>query len=74
MPKKACIDVPGALHHIIVRGTEHRKIFYNDKDRDNFLDRLGNILTDSKPFCFAWALITPAFVVASCWILNQRMF
>jgi putative transposase len=57
MPRKARIDAPGALHHIIVRGIERRKIFYDDNDRDNFLDRLGNILTDTKTSCFAWALI-----------------
>ena len=27
MPRKARIDAPGALHHIIVRGIERRKIF-----------------------------------------------
>jgi putative transposase len=57
MPRKARIDAPGALQHIIVRGIERRKIFYDDNDRDNFLDRLGNILTDTKTPCFAWALI-----------------
>jgi REP-associated tyrosine transposase len=57
MPRKARIDAAGALHHIIVRGIERRKIFYDDNDRDNFLDRLGVILTDTKTPCFAWALI-----------------
>ena len=57
MPRKARIDTPGALHHIIVRGIERRKIFYDDNDRDNFLDRLGIILTDTKTSCFAWVLI-----------------
>lgn len=41
MPRKARIDAPGALHHIIFRGIERRKIFRDNKDRDNFLDRLG---------------------------------
>jgi len=57
MPRKARIDSPGALHHIIVRGIERRKIFYDDSDRNNFLDRLGIILIDTKTPCFAWALI-----------------
>ena len=57
MPRKARIDAPGALHHIIVRGIERRKIFYDDDDRDNFLERLGNILTETGTPCFAWALI-----------------
>lgn len=57
MPRQARIDAPGALHHIIVRGIERRKIFQDDKDRDNFIDRLGNILTESSTFCYAWALV-----------------
>jgi putative transposase len=57
MPRKARIDAPGALHHVIVRGIERRRIFYDDDDRDNFLDRFGMILTDIKTLCFAWALI-----------------
>ena len=57
MPRKARIDAPGALHHIIVRGIERRKIFYNDRDRDNFLERLGVVLTETSTPCFAWTLI-----------------
>ena len=57
MPRKARIDAPGALHHIIFRGIERRKIFRDNKDRDNFLDRLGNVLSDSGTPCYAWALI-----------------
>jgi len=57
MPRKARIDAPGALHHIIVRGIERRKLFYDDSDRDNLLKRLGIILTETKTPCFAWALI-----------------
>ena len=36
MPRKSRIDAPGALHHIIVRGIERRRIFYDNTDRDNF--------------------------------------
>ena len=46
MPRKACIDAPGALHHIIVRGIERRRIFSDDQDRDNFIERLGDITSD----------------------------
>jgi REP element-mobilizing transposase RayT len=58
MPRKARIDAPGALHHIIVRGIERRKIFRDNTDRNNFLDRLGNILTESSTSCYAWALLS----------------
>ena len=61
MPRKSRIDAPGALHHIIVRGIERKTIFKDDADRDNFLERLQNILTDSNTSCFAWALIPNHF-------------
>jgi len=53
MPRKARIDAPGALHHIIVRGIERRRIFSDDKDRDNFVERLGDIVTETQTGCFA---------------------
>lgn len=57
MPRTARIDAPGALHHIMVRGIEQRKIFIDDIDRNNFLDRLGKIVSETETKCFAWALI-----------------
>ena len=40
MPRKSRIDAPGALHHIIARGIERQAIFRDDRDRDDFLERL----------------------------------
>jgi REP element-mobilizing transposase RayT len=57
MPRKARIDAPGALHHIIVRGIERCQIFSDDRDRDNFLQRFADILTETETPCYAWALI-----------------
>jgi hypothetical protein len=37
MPRKARIDAPGALHHIVVRGIARRKLFDDDNDDRNFL-------------------------------------
>lgn len=61
MPRKSRIDAPGALHHIIARGIERSRIFENNADRDNFLSRLGHILSDTKTACYAWALIPNHF-------------
>lgn len=57
MPRKARIDAPGALHHIIIRGIEKRQIFENDRDRNQFIQRLADILTETETPCYAWALI-----------------
>ena len=53
MPRQSRIDAPGALHHIIARGIERKRIFTDGVDRDNFLNRLGNILTKTQTACFS---------------------
>jgi putative transposase len=57
MPRQARIDAPGALHHIVIRGIERRAIFYNDKDREDFLERLFALLQETVTPCYAWALM-----------------
>lgn len=57
MPRKARIDAPGAVQHIIIRGIERKNIFRNDADRSNFIARLSNIVSETKTACYAWALI-----------------
>jgi REP element-mobilizing transposase RayT len=61
MPRKARIDAPGAVHHIMARGIEGRSIFRHDQDRDDFLDRLNRILTETQTACYAWALMPNHF-------------
>jgi putative transposase len=58
MPRQARIDAPGALHHIMVRGIERRKIFRDNKDKDNFIQRLGDIIKDTSTSCYAWSLLS----------------
>ena len=57
MPRKARIDAPGALHHIIVRGIERKPIFRDNRDYQNFVERLDIILMDCDMSCYAWALL-----------------
>jgi hypothetical protein len=51
MLRKSQIDAPGALHHIIVRVIERRKVFGNDTDCKNFLDLIGGIITKTQTGC-----------------------
>jgi putative transposase len=57
MPRLARLDAPGVLHHIMVRGIERRNIFKNNKDREDFIERLSNLLPETKTACYAWALM-----------------
>ena len=57
MPRQSRIDAPGALHHIIAGGNEKRKIFEEKSDYQQFLSRLGEILSNTQAICYAWAYL-----------------
>jgi REP element-mobilizing transposase RayT len=41
----------------MVRGIERRRIFESERDREDFLDRLGRVIQEGGASCFAWVLI-----------------
>jgi len=57
MPRRARIDAPNTLHHIILRGIERKKIFHDDADRDLFLLRFSDLLQEASASCYAWSLL-----------------
>jgi putative transposase len=57
MPRKARLDVPGALHHIMVRGINKSAIFQDEQDRARFLGRLGQNVVETQSSVYAWALM-----------------
>ena len=58
MPRQPRLDVPGALHHIMVRGNNKTDIFNDDQDRNKFLQRLGENITEAKCSVYAWVLMS----------------
>lgn len=58
MPRKPRLDVPGALHHIMVRGNNKANIFSDDQDRNKFLQRLGETVVEAKCSVYAWVLMS----------------
>ena len=58
MPRRARLDAPGTLHHVIVRGIEKRRIVNDVADRKNFVKRLAKLSADTKTTIYAWALMT----------------
>jgi len=46
MPRTARLDAPGVLHHVMIQGIESRKLFRNNKDREDFIKRLEILLKD----------------------------
>ncbi len=58
MPRLARLDTPGLIHHVIIRGIERRKIFRDNKDRDDLIDRLSDLLPTTNTDCYAWAFLS----------------
>jgi putative transposase len=57
MPRQARLDVPGALHHIMIRGINKAAIFKDDQDKSRFLERLGQAVGEGKGTVYAWVLM-----------------
>jgi REP element-mobilizing transposase RayT len=49
------------LQHIIARGIERGRIFQNEFDRNDFLERLSELMRETEARCLAWALMDNHF-------------
>jgi len=58
MLRRARLDAPGTLHHVIIRGIEKRKIVDDKYDRKKFVTRLGDLASDTKTEIYAWSLMS----------------
>jgi putative transposase len=61
MPRLARLDAPGVLHHVMGRGIERNDIFFNNKDRDDFLNRLSMLVEEDAVEVYVWALMPNHF-------------
>jgi len=57
MPRHARLDAPGTLHHVMIRGIEGKAIFRDDRDRKEFVTRLGNLSKETGTRVLAWSLL-----------------
>jgi putative transposase len=46
------------LHHVMIRGIERRKIFHDDHDRENLIERLTVLLPETQTQCYAWSFLS----------------
>jgi putative transposase len=61
MPRPLRTDFPGAWHHVMNRGADHREIFEHDVDYDVFLDALALASDRSSLEVHAYCLMTNHF-------------
>jgi hypothetical protein len=41
MPRGPRLDAPGVLHHVMARGIERQRIFQDDADREDVVQRMA---------------------------------
>ena len=58
MLRRARLDAPGTLHHVLIRGINKRRIVNDVAGRKNFVKRLGELAAGTKTSIYAWALMT----------------
>ena len=58
MQRTARLDAPGVLHHVMIRGIERQKIFRNDKDREDFIERLEVLCPETQTSFYGWAFMS----------------
>ncbi len=57
MPRRARLDAPGCLHHVVARGIERRTIFADDIDRQDLVARIAGLAERTGTEVLAWALL-----------------
>ena len=57
MPRQVRIEFPGATYHVMCRGDRREAIFEDDKDRDCFLNTLGQAVTRAGWVVHAYVLM-----------------
>lgn len=57
MPRKARLNVPGAIYHVMSRCLDHYVLFNDDEDSEFFLSLLERYLVQAGVLCYAWALM-----------------
>jgi putative transposase len=57
MPRQARLDAPGILQHVIIKGLEGKQILEDDRDRRDFIIRMGDLALELETKVYAWALM-----------------
>src|SRR2546422_7078952 len=61
MPRGPRLDAPGVLHQVRARGSARQRIFQDDADREDFVQRLARLAAAEALTVYAWALLPNHF-------------
>ena len=57
MPRVGRLHIVGGCYHVMGRGLERRRVFASEEDKQDFVTRLENGLTETKTECLAWSVM-----------------
>ncbi len=57
MPRRARLDAPGTLPHVMIRGMEGKRIFQDIQDRKDVVTRLGDLSKQTGTRILAWPML-----------------
>jgi REP element-mobilizing transposase RayT len=65
MARKLRVQYPGAIYHVMNRGDRRAAIFFEDEDRELFLETLGEVCEKTDWQVHAWCLMSNHFHLVS---------
>jgi REP element-mobilizing transposase RayT len=69
MARPLRLEFAGAVYHLTSRGNARQKIFFNDTDRELFLQTLAQVVSRYNWICHAYCLMA---IIITCWLRPQR--
>ncbi len=57
MPRQLRVEYEGAVYHVMCRGDNRKAIFHSDRDRETFLDTLGEVCERTGWIVHAYAMM-----------------
>jgi len=57
MARQWRIQYPGALYHVLSRGNDHQDIFLSEKDKQSFLEIIGELTERFSVEAYAFVLM-----------------
>ncbi len=57
MARRVRLDAPRVAHHVMVRGLDGARIFFDPDDYQDFVDRLVRLLPECAARCLAWVIM-----------------
>ena len=73
MEKPLRLSFENAVYHVTARGNRRENIFYSDKDKSIFLEKMNEIFEKHSFICYVYCLIDNHYRLNKVWkIINHK--